>query len=66
MIKAKDISTFNPEADFKVVINGKEACYNLTWQDVDEDELTSEELEKYKASNEDSRKFTRTVIIEVE
>ena len=66
MIKAKDICTFNPNADFKVIINGKEVNYNLTWEEVDEENLTPEELEEYKASNEDSRKFTKTVIIEVE
>ena len=66
MIKVKDVLTFNKEANFVVVINGKEVNYNLTWEDVDEESLTEEQKAEYEAADGDSRKITPTVIIEVE
>ncbi len=66
MITVKDVLTFNRDAKLIVIINGKEVDYNLTWEDVDEESLTEEQKAEYDSTDGDSRKVTKSVIIEVE
>ena len=66
MITVKDLLSFNKNAKIIVIINGKEVGYNLTWEDVEVENLTEDEKKEYESSCEDSRKVTKTVIIEIE